>query len=38
MLGGGNFFIVDVLVGHIGIEGRMLEFIEMLLIGLVFLI
>lgn len=38
MLGGENFFIVGVLVGHIGIEGRMLESIEMLLIELVFLI
>lgn len=27
MLGVGNFFIVNVLVGHSGIEGRMLEFI-----------
>lgn len=37
MLGGESFFIRDVLVGHIEIEGRMLEFIEMLLIELVFL-
>lgn len=33
-----NFFIVDVLVDHIGIGGRMLEFIEILWIGVEFLL
>lgn len=33
-----NFFIVDVLVDRIGIGGRMLEFIEILWIGVEFLL
>lgn len=31
VLGVENFFIIGVLVGHSGIEGRMLGFIEMIL-------
>lgn len=38
VLVGGSFFIRDVLVDHIGIGGRMLGFIGMLLIEIVFLL
>lgn len=38
MLGVGNFFIEGVLIDHIGIGGRMLEFIGKLLIGIKFLL
>lgn len=38
VLVGENFFIEDALVGHIEIEDRMLGFIEMLLIEIMFLL